>query len=655
MSISPITRDPSIIALVIQDYLNGISRDQTAKRRRISAGSVSNIISNWKQQMQNSNVEEIRSFSKIVFKSNISVYQCARGYRMERILNNLGVYDDHDIFEHEHEIEQNYDDRQEYMYNDNWKEDKYIISKEKNNNVKKAMKQDITFFVNEIYRNCIKYDILPSIVPCWIKDLIDIFNESDSCIQNNIINTSNHIADNNNNKEDENIYPDLDYIQSNNNISTTNNSRCNHQQNQKQQNSILRYNSNIKRVPFISRISNFISQSKKEYFNLEDDKKKLKEEIKSLQIQKIQAERKLYQTNQREKKVIHYVDFFDSLKKELWEKYSIHFEDYIESFAKIINDFKKNGFDNSKIMLEYITSISIADKIEINDHQLNELEQRKKWLTESVSYLQNEINTHSQIVSTYTHLQEIGFGLHRLKQLYNIIIEVTEENNMSSHKEALIKFFADIEKEYDNKLGFELKVKEKKDELVLSNNQLNSNRAILQMQPVVGAALSSLFQRGITEQEIIKINQMVNEFEKEEDESNAKDENINNSSNISLKYKKTSLYQEVTDNIKNYKEIKAKIKNMKEIYKILQTKVSDLYIQNKELSEICKNTTLISNSTEGKLSLHKELEDHFNKEIDKKVKSISKQPIAAAVLLPIFIIIDKNTKKREIKDENNDK
>ena len=77
----------------------------------------------------------------------------------------------------------------------------------------------------------------------------------------------------------------------------------------------MRYSSNVKRVPFVSQISNFISQSKKEYFNLEDNKKKLKEEIKSLQIQKIQAERKLYQTNQREKKVIHYVDFFDSLKR----------------------------------------------------------------------------------------------------------------------------------------------------------------------------------------------------------------------------------------------------------------------------------------------------------------------------------------------------
>ena len=541
MIVSPITSDPSIKALVIQDYLNGISRDQTAKQRGVSAGSVSNIIKNWKQEIQGSNVEKIRSFSKTVFNSGISVYQCARGYRMERILNNLGVYDDYDVFEHEQEVDHKEDDmddeRQKDMYNDNWNAGKSIIIKKKNNNAKKATIQDISFFVNEIYKNCIKYDILPSIVPYWIKDLMEIFNESGSCIQN-VLNNGDYLSsdfnNNNNNKENENIYLDLDHTQGNNNISTTNNSRYNHQphqqnQKQKQPDSNLRYNSNVKRVPFVSQISSFIAQSKKEYFNLEDSKKKLKEEIKSLQLQKSQAEKELYQTSQKEKKVMHYIDFFDSLKKELWQKYSIHFEDYIERFAKVINDFKKNDFDYSKIMLEYITSISIADKIKINDHQLNELEQRKKWLTESVSYLQNEVNTHSQIVSAYTQLKEIGFGLHRLKQLYNIITEIAEENNISSHKEALFKFFEDIEKEYDNKLGFELKVKEKKDELVLLNNQLNSNRTILQMQPVIGPALSSLFQRRITEQEIMKINQMVNEFEKEE-EINIIDENINSSS-----------------------------------------------------------------------------------------------------------------------------
>ena len=320
MIVSPITSDPSIKALVIQDYLNGISRDQTAKQRGVSTGSVSNIIKNWKQEIQGSNVEKIRSFSKTVFNSGISVYQCARGYRMERILNNLGVYDDDDVFEHEQEVDHKEDDmddeRQKDMYNDNWNAGKSILIKKKNNNAKKATIQDISFFVNEIYKNCIKYDISPSIVPYWIKDLMEIFNESGSCIQN-VLNNGDYLSsdfnNNNNNKENENIYLDLDHIQGNNNISTTNNSRYNHQphqqnQKQKQPDSNLRYNSNVKRVPFVSQISSFIAQSKKEYFNLEDSKKKVKEEIKSLQLQKSQAEKELYQTSQKEKKVMHYTN-----------------------------------------------------------------------------------------------------------------------------------------------------------------------------------------------------------------------------------------------------------------------------------------------------------------------------------------------------------
>ena len=392
------------------------------------------------------------------------------------------------------------------MYNDICKEDKDIIRNKKN--VKKATTQDFTFFVNDIYRNCIKYDILPSIVLCWMRDLIDTFKElDDSCIQKNVLNSDDHTSSDNNNKENKNIPLDLDCIQ-HNALYTTNNSRLNNSLQQKQNHhSNFYHNSNVKRVPFVSHISGFIAQSKREYFDLEDSEKKIENKIKSLRLQKIHAEKNIHQINQKENKIISYIDFFDSLKKELWQKYPIQLrEDDIESFAKVINDFKKNNFDYSKIILEYITSISIADKIKINDHQLNELEQRKKWLTESISYLQNQVNSHSQIVSAYTQLKEIGFGLHRLKQLYNIIIEIAEENNISSEKEALFKFFADIEKEYDNKLGFELKAKEKKDELVLSNNQLNSNRTILQMQPVIGPALSSLFQKGITEQEIIKIN-----------------------------------------------------------------------------------------------------------------------------------------------------
>ena len=188
---------------------------------------------------------------------------------------------------------------------------------------------------------------------------MEIFNELGSCIQN-VLNNGDYLSsdfnNNNNNKENENIYLDLDYIQGNNNISTTNNSRCSHrphQQNQKQKqpDSNLRYDSNVKRVPFVSQISSFIAQSKKEYFNLEDRRKSPKRRDKISSTSKKPSRKRTLSTSQKEKKVMHYIDFFDSLKKELWQKYSIHFEDYIERFAKVINDFKKNDFDYSKIML----------------------------------------------------------------------------------------------------------------------------------------------------------------------------------------------------------------------------------------------------------------------------------------------------------------
>ena len=139
---------------------------------------------------------------------------------------------------------------------------------------------------------------------------MEIFNESGSCIQN-VLNNGDYLSsdfnNNNNNKENENIYLDLDYIQGNNNISTTNNSRCNHQphqqnQKQKQPDSNLRYNSNVKRVPFVSQISSFIAQSKKEYFNLEDSKKKLKEEIKSLQLRKKPSRKRTLSNKSKRKK-----------------------------------------------------------------------------------------------------------------------------------------------------------------------------------------------------------------------------------------------------------------------------------------------------------------------------------------------------------------
>ena len=51
--------NPSLKSLVIQEYLNGKSRDQIVKEVGISTGKVSNTIKDWKLRIGIPNVEEL--------------------------------------------------------------------------------------------------------------------------------------------------------------------------------------------------------------------------------------------------------------------------------------------------------------------------------------------------------------------------------------------------------------------------------------------------------------------------------------------------------------------------------------------------------------------------------------------------------------------
>ena len=108
----------------------------------------------------------------------------------------------------------------------------------------------------------------------------------------------------------------------------------------------------------------------------------------------------------------------------------------------------------------------------------------------------------------YRELEGMKFGLKEIKQLWNNVLEIAKANGIS-HKEAVSKFLKDIEGQYDDKLGFESKVNEKRGELVLVNRELSNSRQILWFTPLVGPSLSNLFQKGIGEQDIIGINQLV--------------------------------------------------------------------------------------------------------------------------------------------------
>jgi hypothetical protein len=74
--------------------------------------------------------------------------------------------------------------------------------------------------------------------------------------------------------------------------------------------------------------------------------------------------------------------------------------------------------------------------------------------------LQDQVNQHQQTMNIYYQLEDMNLGFKDLKQLRYTILEISKANKISPDK-AVTKFLEDIEKEYDNKLGFETKIKEK--------------------------------------------------------------------------------------------------------------------------------------------------------------------------------------------------
>jgi hypothetical protein len=75
--------------------------------------------------------------------------------------------------------------------------------------------------------------------------------------------------------------------------------------------------------------------------------------------------------------------------------------------------------------------------------------------------LQDQVNQHQQTMNIYYQLEDMKLGFKELKQLRYTILEISKANKISPDK-SVTKFLEDIEKEYDNKLGFETKIKKNK-------------------------------------------------------------------------------------------------------------------------------------------------------------------------------------------------
>ena len=198
------------------------------------------------------------------------------------------------------------------------------------------------------------------------------------------------------------------------------------------------------------------------------------------------------------------------LKKELYDKYLIDVND-IRRFAILVENFRNFGFEASEIIQTFWYINSVSSKKQFLEYEIKLYEDRLKNAKNSYLNFESLANINRQTMDIYEELQFMGLGIKELKQLLLTIQEIGEANKIPNDL-AVLRFLKDIEDNYDNKLGFEKKVIEKKNELNAINNEINYNRIQLSLQPWLGQKLSYIFQNGFDEKDIVNMSKMVANF-----------------------------------------------------------------------------------------------------------------------------------------------
>ena len=434
-------------SLVIQEWLKGKTRDIIAKETGISQGTVTGIITRWKEKMGNPDIENLREFVILVRKSGITVGECAEGFRNAKMLKLLGVDDD----------------------------------------------EKFSSFVRDIYLICTHNNITPDFIGELIYDLID-FSKSNENINSREMNPHTE-------KGMDLLDGSVDFT----GFQYESGKELDGQIEKAEINKCIKKKEN-KPLP-LSEIPQYLDQMILEKDELKQEINGSKAVLRDLNSSQEQIINRIQELYRKEKSVKLFIKWYHRLKKELHDKYLIDVND-IHKFAILVENFRNFGFEASEIIQTFWYINSVSSKKQFLEYEINLYEDRLRKVQNSYLHFVSLVNINRQTMNTYEELQHMGLGLKELKQLWLTILEIGEANKIPNDL-AILRFLKDIEDNYDNKFGFEKKVNEKKGELNVINYAINHNRILLSLQPHLGQKLSYIFQNGFDEEDIVNMNKMV--------------------------------------------------------------------------------------------------------------------------------------------------
>jgi hypothetical protein len=169
----------------------------------------------------------------------------------------------------------------------------------------------------------------------------------------------------------------------------------------------------------------------------------------------------------------------------------------------------------------------------------------------------------------------MGFRLGELKLLHDTITEIAAANNIPTD-EATAKFFEDVYKQYNAKVGFESQLNKLRAEVIRLSHEEARLRSGMLTLPLVGPALIRLLQNGASEQDIVDIAQILS----------SGDGNSNNSKGVTIQEIRSLISE-----LRTYGSIQSTIKQLSQKVDKLRSqldssraKKQDLDTQNQTIS-----------------------------------------------------------------------
>lgn len=467
----------------------------------------------------------------------------------------------------------------------------------------------LAFFVNEIYTKCKERGITPTVVTAWITDLMDFSTENYGYLYENDKNGIKMLSTENQNGRKEPL-------------------------------------------TFVSVVSDFIEQEKKELGDLSKKGKKILQEINQYELQKGELVEKIEKLEQERQSIILYRNTFMKLDNILSKECGIDLKKDLESFTRLFSDFKDNGYDVASIVAEYNEALKLRWEINQNKAQIQAYQKQLTGIYSEIDSSRSVLDKNRKNLDIFKQLETMKFGIGELQQLWLMVSEITKSigdplKDFDMIENPVAFFIKDVEDNYHDKLKFEDRVKKERNELAMLHEQINKNRQILSMHTFIGPLLLSLYQKGITEQEIIEMNQLFQNYLLETAKTDNNWDNQNElNTNVKNTLDKGSGYQTFIDELKKYGGIKASIKHQSRLLDEIKSKNSVLIEQRKTLLELCQNVIILINMLNNHYFYYKGFFDHHKK------NSLGIQ--VDRITLPIIILVHNAPKEGQNSKEEKD-